>query len=198
MTKKGFNLFDNYSSICILSWANRAARRDSNSNIRSDSLSAWSSVFLVDGESVIESFFELKFPETFVSYSFALPSRSDADVGGGVPLTDRLRRSLSFFFLSFFFFFLFSGVVGVAGDSGSSIGDNLSADCTGDSYDIWREKSIKQINLLNHSKVCDQFMYRSRMLAMLLLLRFLPFFTRWAYCTGWPLQFKKKTFILDQ
>ena len=69
------------------------------------------------------------------------------DIGGGVPLTDRLMRSLSFFFLSFFFFF-FSGVVGVAGDNGSNIGDSLSTDCArdGDSYDIcvwvWRMKKI--------------------------------------------------------
>lgn len=65
--------------------------------------------------------------------SIHLPSRCDAaDTSGGVPLTDRRTRSLSFFFLSFFFFFL-SGV-GVAGDNGSSIGDCFSA-IGGVSYD---------------------------------------------------------------
>lgn len=37
-----------HSSICMLSCANKIARRDSNS----DSLSAWSSAFLTDGESM--------------------------------------------------------------------------------------------------------------------------------------------------
>lgn len=52
------------------------------------------------------------------------PSRFDDETGcsGGVPLTERRLRSLSFRFLSFFFFFM-TGVVGVSGDSGSTMGD---------------------------------------------------------------------------
>lgn len=64
------------------------------------------------------------------------PSRFNDETGcnGGVPLTERRLRSLSFRFLSFFFFFM-TGVVGVSGDSGSTIGD-CSA---GDSNDIERD-----------------------------------------------------------
>lgn len=74
-----------------------------------------------------------------MSLRIHLPSRCDAAAGGGVPLTERRARSLSFFFLSFFFFFR-SGV-GVAGDNGSSIGDASFSAIGGVSYDSCAKES---------------------------------------------------------